>query len=140
MSGQGTAFRRFNKEWDDGSGMDPLCTNTSRTDMAATDCCEVLIFNSTGGALSRQGFRMGSYKKTYNPITCQFHYEQILANGEFLYFLPVFSVWLIGPELDVEFGGIAGRAANVCPEDLEAWQYAGNGWESDSTLKADCME
>merc|ERR1712154_527266 len=52
------------------------------------------------------------------------------------------SVWMVGPNVGEDFGGILNRDAGECPESLSMeWEYHRDwtdSWEADWTLEASC--
>merc|ERR1712123_144930 len=101
------------------------------SDSVKASCCDSFTLSSGGMGDFYQGERMGLFVSSGSSSSGRSVYQQ--SGGEnFLFYLSSEAVWMVGPNVAQDFGGILNRDSGLCPESLSA------DWESDWTLEASC--
>ena len=104
-------------------------------------CCDSLILESGGMGDFYQGERLGKYIFSGQSSSGHGIYSQ--ANGDnHLFYLASKGLWMVGPNIGQDWGGILNREAGQCPEALTSdWEYYmdwTDSWEEDWTMEAGC--
>lgn len=111
-------------------------------------CCPDFELESGGMADFYQGERLGRYVRVSAAAADddgggggRAVYRQT-AGSNYLYWLSAQNLWMVGPTVGEDFGGILNRSPGICPEDLTSeWEYWSDwqaSWESDWSLSASC--
>ena len=106
-----------------------------------TSCCKELRLDSIGFTESYQGERLGLYVQTGTSEGGRPIYTQSNGNGNHLYLLPN-NVWMVGPSVGQDYGGILNREGGACPDQLTRdWEYWNDWyeeWKTDVSFEAKC--
>merc|ERR1711910_61401 len=93
----------------------------------ADSCCSTITLHSTGMGDFYQGERLGEF---------------LISGSNFLFFLPGEGVWMVGPNVGQDYGGVLNREGGLCPETLtQDWEYYRDwtdSWEQDWSLEVTC--
>jgi len=104
-------------------------------------CCNELTLDSWGFAEDYQGDRLGTYSQSGNSEGGRPVYKQN-SGVNYLYFLTSLDLWMVGPTLGENYGGILNRQSGICPGQLsETWEFWNDwldGWDTDLGLEAKC--
>ena len=105
-------------------------------------CCSEIRLDSMGFTESYQGERLGLYLITGTSEGGRPVYKQSNGNGNFLYFLTSLNLWMVGPSIGQDYGGILNREAGSCPDKLNRdWEYWNDWleeWDSDFGFEVIC--
>merc|ERR1711872_268623 len=104
-------------------------------------CCETISIRSGGMGDFYQGERLGEYIKSGSSSSGKSIYSQ-QGGSNYLFYLANQGIWMVGPDVGKDFGGILNRDSGNCLEDLsQDWEYYRewtDSWEEDFTLAAYC--
>jgi len=107
---------------------------------AQNGCCSEVKLYSTGFAENYQASRMGTYNNI-GQAGGRALFQQSGGNN-FLFYLPEKSIWMVGPDVGKDYGGILNRESGECPSQLnrdwEYWSDWSESWESDMMFEAKC--
>jgi len=104
-------------------------------------CCTELEIKSSGFAGNHQASRMGIYDLKNGQSGGQNLYQQVNGNN-YLFYLPDYGYWMVGPNPGKDYGGILNREQGVCPESITRdWEYYDDWmeeWDEDWSLTVKC--
>merc|ERR1711915_190250 len=118
-----------------------VLASEAEEDIASASCCKELNLDSMGFTESYQGDRLGSYSLTGSSEGGRPVYRQN-SGVNYLYSLTSLDLWMVGPTLGENYGGILNRNNGICPDQLpDYWEYWSDWteeWESGFSFEATC--
>eukprot|EP00092_Neocalanus_flemingeri_P096558 GFUD01122927.1.p1 GENE.GFUD01122927.1~~GFUD01122927.1.p1 ORF type:complete len:202 (-),score=45.03 GFUD01122927.1:47-622(-) len=106
-----------------------------------SSCCDAITLDSGGMGDFYQGERLGQFVRSGSSSSGRSIYQQS-SGSNFLYYLSSQAIWMVGPNVGQDFGGVLNREAGTCPENLSRdWEYYSDfmdSWEEDWTMEATC--
>merc|ERR1712228_46091 len=86
-----------------------------------SSCCETISIRSGGMGDFYQGERLGEFVKSGSSSSGRSIYKQT-EGANYLFYLANQGIWMVGPNVGQDFGGVLNREAGECPETLtEDW-------------------
>merc|ERR1712025_619477 len=80
-------------------------------------CCESITLSSGGMGDFYQGERLGVFVRSGSSSSGRGIYTQNQGDN-YLFYLSSKSVWMVGPNVGQDFGGVLNRDSGSCPENI----------------------
>merc|ERR1719300_875992 len=104
-------------------------------------CCDSITLSSGGMGDFYQAERLGLYIKSGSSSSGKSIYSQ-QGGSNYLFYLANQGIWMVGPDVGKDYGGILNRESGECPSQLnrdwEYWSDWSESWESDMMFEAKC--